>query len=108
MNISCPNITDTFTYECRGNASVYLLNNTLTASNYTNLSYCVGGGMTSNKTTWTECFIDPELNNITRCQFLMETNTSYCLNNTVTNITSCYFKYELNITRCNRDKNYMV
>jgi hypothetical protein len=38
---------------------------------------------------------------------MMETNVSYCLNNTVTNITSCYFKYELNYTRCNRNMSYM-
>lgn len=107
VNITCPNITYTETSLCRGNGSIYLLDNTLTESNYSILSNCSGGGMSQNKTSWTECYDDPELN-INRCQFVMETNTSYCLNNTVTNITSCYFEYELNITRCNRNKTFMV
>ena len=38
----------------------------------------------------------------------METNTSYCQNDTATNITRCFFEYELNITRCNRNKTFMV
>ena len=61
-----------------------------------------------NKTSWTECYNDPDLNNINRCQFVMVTNTSWCANNTETNTTYCNFKYEKNITRCNRDKDYMV
>lgn len=74
INVTCPNITDTYNYECR-NTTNY--NITVFGANATNQSIAGNETWTAlpicpgyprmNKTSWTECFVDPELYNITRC-----------------------------------------
>ena len=107
VNITCPNITETFTEECRGGSKIILLNATMYNETYKNLSECPSGGDGMNKTTWTECWVDPEIGNATRCKFNMITNNSFCYNVTELNSTYCFFRYEKNITICNRDKSYL-
>jgi hypothetical protein len=108
LNITCPNKTDTYNYECKNTTNIALA---LFGANATNMS--LAGNETwealplcppmprMNKTSWTECFKDPDLYNTLVCQFVMVTNWTECVNNTDINMTLCKWTYEKNITKCN-------